>query len=188
MQGHRRQHNALTYRLELGVMRLRDRLRLPAKVLLSAGVQTGMTVLDFGCGPGGFALAAAQIVGPQGLVYALDVQPLALRLVHRTALRRRVANVRPVLASHISEVPEESVDVVLLYDVLHIPGEPAATGEMLQSIHRVLKSDGTLSVRDHHLQEAPLLTLVTGNGLFRPSGGHRPTFQFEKIATRGVTP
>ena len=60
----KRQHNALTYRVELGVICLRDLFRTPRWVLIEAGVRAGMTVLDFGCGPGGFSLAAAKLVGP----------------------------------------------------------------------------------------------------------------------------
>jgi ubiquinone/menaquinone biosynthesis C-methylase UbiE len=183
-----RTHNWFTYRIEQLVIRLRDRVRPPANVLLSVGVRTGMTVLDFGCGPGGFSLAAAQIVGPEGLVYALDVQRYALESVHRVAARRGIRNVRTLLGGHVSDVPEESVDIALLYDVLHIPSEPAMVHAMLASIHRVLKSDGVLSVRDHHLQEAALLAKVGGGGLFRPAGRNRWAFQFEKTVIGEVTP
>ncbi len=46
-----RKHNRFTYRMEMTVIRVRDLIRPPAKVLLGLGVQTGMTVPDFGCGP-----------------------------------------------------------------------------------------------------------------------------------------
>jgi ubiquinone/menaquinone biosynthesis C-methylase UbiE len=183
----RRQHSDFVYRLELSVIRLRDLIRPPAKVLLGNGVQPGVTVLDFGCGPGGFSLAAAQIVGPAGLVYALDIRRQALELVCRIAARRGLDNVRPLLANRLSEVPDESVDLVLLYDVLHIPPEPAAIRAILHSIHRVLKANGALSVSDHHLQEAPLLSAVTGGGLFRSVGRNRRIYRFEKTAAREAT-
>jgi len=52
--------------------RLRDFFRPPERILREAGIRNGMTVLDFGCGPGGFSLAAAKLVGPGGRVYAAD--------------------------------------------------------------------------------------------------------------------
>ena len=188
MARHRRQHSAFSYRLELGVIRLRDRFRPPAKVLAYAGVEPGMTVLDFGCGPGGFSLAAAQVVGLEGLVYALDVQPRALESVRRRATRRGIGNLRTISGDRIAEVPAESVDLVLLYDVLHIPAAPATPRAILQSVHRVLKPGGALSVTDHHLQEAPLLSTVAGGGLFRSAGCNRGIFRFEKAPAGEATP
>lgn len=181
-------HNWLTYRMELCVIRLRDLIRPPAKVLLDAGVRPGMTVLDFGCGPGGFSLAAAQIVGREGVVYALDVQRAALASVRRAAARRGIDNLRLLPGDEISQVPSASVDMVLLYDVLHIDSDPASTRATLETIHRVLKSDGVLSVRDHHLQEAHLATQVVGRGLFRPTKHNRWAFRFERIATAETAP
>jgi len=174
--------------MELSVIRIRDLIRPPAKRLLGIGVRAGMTVLDFGCGPGGFSLAAAHIVGPGGLVYAVDVRPPALELVSRAAVRRGLGNIRTLRGDRISEVPQESVDIALLYDVLHIPVEPAAIQAILRSIHRVLRQDGVLSVSDHHLQEAPLLAKVSGEGLFRPTGRCQSAFQLERIATREAAP
>jgi ubiquinone/menaquinone biosynthesis C-methylase UbiE len=177
-----RKHNWLTYRMELSVIRLRDLIRPPTRVLADVGMQRGMTVLDFGCGPGGFSLAAAGIVGREGVVYALDVQRAALESVRRAAARRGINNLHLLLADEISEVPSASVDMVLLYDVLHIDSDPASARALLKTIHRVLKPDGVLSVRDHHLEERPIVTQVTGGGLFRPTEHNRWAFQFEKIA------
>lgn len=183
-----RKHNWLTYRMELCVIRLRDLIRPPAKVLTDVGVQSGMTVLDFGCGPGGFSLAAAQIVGRNGLVYAVDVQPAALESVRRGAARRGIDNLRPLPGDEISQVPSASVDRVLLYDVLHIDPAPASARALLERIHRVLKPDGVVSVRDHHLEERRLVTQVTGGGLFRSIEHNRWAFQFEKMAATETNP
>jgi predicted methyltransferase len=182
-----RRHDSLAYRLELLVIRLRDLVRSPAKVLLEAGARPGMIVLDFGCGPGGFSLAAAEIVGPKGRVYALDIHALALEAVRRATARRRVDNVQPVPASRIADVPGESIDMVLVYDVLHIDPQPDSAQEMLSAIHRLLKPKGVLSVGDHHLKEARLLRMVTGGSLFRLVARNRRTLQFAKADAREVT-
>ena len=183
-----RWHNNLTYRLEMSVIRLRDLFRSPARVLLDIAVRPGMTVLDFGCGPGGFSLAAARLVGPQGRVYAIDVEPLALKSVRRAAARAGLTNLHAISPDVMAEVPAESVDVVLLYDVLHGNPEADSTHSILQSLHRVLKPAGVLSVSDHHVKEAPLLSIVTGGGLFRFARGGPRTFQFEKLTLSEVLP
>jgi predicted methyltransferase len=168
----------LGYRLELTVIRLRDLMRSPAKVLHAVGLRPGMTVLDFGCGPGGFSLAASRLVGPEGLVYAVDIQPLALESVRRAALRRGLGNVRPLPGERVGEVPEASVDVALLYDVLHIRPDAASMRAVLTTIRRALKPAGLLSVSDHHMNGQSLLDAVTGGGLFRLAGKTRRTHEF----------
>jgi len=49
----------LGFRLMSLMFCVRDWLRPPTRILQKAGVRPGMAVLDFGCGPGGFSLAAA---------------------------------------------------------------------------------------------------------------------------------
>ena len=52
---------------------IRRWLQQPRKIL-SPYVREGTTALDFGCGPGFFTLALAQLVGPSGRVIACDLQ------------------------------------------------------------------------------------------------------------------
>jgi ubiquinone/menaquinone biosynthesis C-methylase UbiE len=61
-------------------------------------------------------------------------------------------------------LPDNSIDVVLLYDVLHELNKP---NEVLKEIHRVLKSNGILSVSDHHMKENEIISKVTNRGLFK---------------------
>ncbi|MDD2708371.1 MAG: class I SAM-dependent methyltransferase [Verrucomicrobiae bacterium] len=177
----RRQHNRFTYGLELLAIRLRDLFRSPAKVLLNAGIQESMSVLDFGCGPGGFALAAARIVGPKGRVYAVDIQPAALDFVRRAAVRQKAGHLLPLHRNRIGEVPEHSVDVALLYDVIHIYPDTHSMSDILAAIHRVLKPRATLSVSDHHLQASSILSKIERDFFFRFINRNRQTFQFMRM-------
>lgn len=175
--------SAFSFRLMSLEFRLRDMLRPPEQVLREAGVKPGMTVVDFGCGPGGFSVAAARLVGPAGQVYAVDINPLALASVQRSAERRDMQNIRTMHGGTLDEVPGSSADIVLLYDILHDFPHPAP---VMQGIHRVLKPGGLLSVSDHHLQEALILAAVTGGGLFRHIGSDRYTIGFEPVPARDV--
>jgi ubiquinone/menaquinone biosynthesis C-methylase UbiE len=160
--------------------RLRDFFRPPERILREAGIRNGMTVLDFGCGPGGFSMAAAKLVGPVGRIYASDIHPLAVKSVQRAADKKGFSNIRTILGGRMADVPGGNVDLALLYDVLHDLHEP---GLILVELHRVLKPRGVLSVRDHHMEKAPLLSTIIGGGLFLLAGSNRRTFQFEKIET-----
>lgn len=161
--------------------RLRDFFRPPERILREAGIRNGMTVLDFGCGPGGFSLAAARLVGPEGRIYAVDNHPLAVKSVQRAASQQGSSNIRTILGGSTADFPGESVDIILLYDVLHDLHE---TGLILAELHRVLKPRGVLSVSDHHMKKEPLLSMITAGGLFLLAGGNRRTFQFKKNETR----
>ena len=58
-------------------------IRDPEADLKAAGVQAGQRVLEVGCGPGFFTAPAARIVGKQGSLVALDINPLAIEKVER---------------------------------------------------------------------------------------------------------
>jgi len=64
------------------------RLIHPPQRLLGQYVTEGMTVLDVGCGMGHFSLGMARMVGPDGKVLAVDLQPEMLGAVSRRAARR----------------------------------------------------------------------------------------------------
>ena len=44
-------------------------------------LKQGMTAVDYGCGPGRYTIPLAEIVGPRGQVFAIDIQPLAIDTV-----------------------------------------------------------------------------------------------------------
>jgi len=160
------------------VFRVRDRLWPPAEVLRQVGVLPGHTVLDFGCGPGGYSLAAARLVGPAGKVYALDFNPIAVRAVQRVAEKERLGNVTAVLADSAADVPKGSVDVAMLHDVLHLLADPA---KVIASLHGALKREGLLCVDDHHMKEAAIISAISSGGLFEVSRRFKGTHCFKPL-------
>jgi ubiquinone/menaquinone biosynthesis C-methylase UbiE len=151
----------LWFRLMALEYRLNSKSISLLKTLQDAGIQPGMSVLDFGCGPGRFALPAAQMVGSQGAVYAADVHPLAIKMTERTAAKARLTNLSTIRSDCGTELPTTCIDVVLLYDALHDVKDKQG---VLKELHRVLKPYGTLSYRDHTLNGEPLLSLLRSNG------------------------
>lgn len=63
---------------------LRRLLHNPERILRSYA-RPGMTAMDVGCGRGMFSIALAKMVGPEGRVIAVDLQPQMLDAVRRRA-------------------------------------------------------------------------------------------------------
>jgi ubiquinone/menaquinone biosynthesis C-methylase UbiE len=164
-----------------GIMSLgfwfRDIVSPPQAVLEEVGIEQGFWVLDFGCGPGSFAVAAAQMVGESGKVYAVDIHPLAIQRVDRVSSRRGLTHIETIRSDGPTELPNESLDVVLLYDVLH---ELDRAAGVLAELHRTLKPGATLSVNDHHMEEDRILIEVTAHGRFGLSGKGETTYSLKK--------
>jgi ubiquinone/menaquinone biosynthesis C-methylase UbiE len=126
------------------------------KFLRRAGIQEGCIVLDFGCGSGNYTIPAAAIVGSRGKVYALDKEAKGFwpsegldKLIMR-ARCRKLENIVVMKTSGELEIALEdgSVDVVLLYDVLHQYYFPEGEDrrKLLQEVHRVLRPNGFISL------------------------------------------
>jgi len=108
-------------------------------------VREGQTFLDYGCGTGDFTLTAARKVSKTGKVYALDYFPRQLEIVAERSAKAGLANIETILSSSKTGLPDESVDVIWLCDVLH---EIKERREVLSELHRVLKRDGVLALHD----------------------------------------
>jgi ubiquinone/menaquinone biosynthesis C-methylase UbiE len=111
-------------------------------MLQALGVRPGQTVCDMGCGNGFYTLQLARLVGPRGLVYAVDIQPEMLQMLARNAAEARLFNIRPVLGTPIDpRLPAGEIDLMLCVDVYHEFSHPEA---MLAKIRESLAPDGNL--------------------------------------------
>jgi len=161
------------------VFRLRDLLWPPTRTLEEARIAPGDRVLDFGCGPGSYSVAAAQRVGEAGRVYALDVHPKAIEAVQRRAARLGLRNVETIRGPVPPTLESGSIDVVLLYDTFHLLDDPQAT---LDDLARLLKPEGTLSFTDHHMKDADVREKVAAGGRFQLAENCRYSYRFVKPA------
>jgi protein-L-isoaspartate O-methyltransferase len=99
------------------------------------------TIADIGAGSGYHVFRMAP-VAKNGLVYAVDIQVEMLKAIQKTKKLKKVANVETVLGNEKSiNLPEHSVDKILMVDVYHEFNFPA---EMIASIKKTLKPNGRL--------------------------------------------
>lgn len=160
------------------LFKIRDFFVPRIKVIREIGLKPGFQVLDYGCGPGGYILPVAEMVGELGKVYALDINPLAIQMVQNLAVNKHLKNVITIYSDCITGLPDNSIDVALLYDTFHDLENP---DDVLNEIHRVLKPDGILSFNDHHMKTDEILSKVTNNGLFKLMKKGRRTYSFRKL-------
>ena len=126
------------------------------EVLERTGLNKRQIVLDFGCGSGTYTLPAAKIVGKQGRVYALDKDTQALDELMHEAESTGLRNVtRMDTSGEVRiELRDESVDVVLLFDVFHSYYFPQTDDRrnLLNEIHRIMKPSAFISVWPKHME------------------------------------
>ena len=120
------------------------------ELLRQVGIHGGQTVLDFGCGYGAYTIPVAEIIGEQGIVYALDKDRGALDELMRKAESAGLKNIVRMETSGELEIDlaNESVDIVLLFNVFHSFYFPKTEDRrrLLGEIHRIMKPTAVLSV------------------------------------------
>jgi len=129
----------------------RDKEERGDLLLRELALKPGMVVADVGAGTGYYARRIARLIGPKGLVYAVDVQPEMIQMLTELAAKAKVENIRPVLSS-VSNVnlPDASIDLALMVDVYH---ELEFPYEVLQSLVRALKPGGRLVFVEYRAED-----------------------------------
>ncbi len=132
----------------------RRQMQDPDAILGAIGLSPGMRLADVGCGPGFFTLPAAERVGDEGRVYALDVQREMIARTEARAAAAGLANVQAMLSKE-AELPlaDGAVDAALLANVLH---ESPDRVTFLAEIGRTLRPGGVLGVVDWRKEEMPM--------------------------------
>jgi ubiquinone/menaquinone biosynthesis C-methylase UbiE len=151
-------------------------------ILKEVDLKTGFQVLDFGCGPGGYILPLTRFVGKAGKVYALDTSHQAIKSVKNLIIKNHLTNVETIHSDTKTGLADNSLDAVLLYDVLHDLNHP---DNVLKELHRILKPRGILSLSDHHLDEGAIMSHLTEKGYFTLAGKGKRTYSFSR---KRITP
>ncbi len=158
---------------------LRRRFFDPIKALKAAGIRPGQVVLEVGCGTGFFTLPAAELVGQEGRVYALDPHPSAIEEVARKVQDAGLTNVRLIRGDATEAgLATGSIDLTLLFGVIPSPTLPL--DRLMPEISRVLRSEGALAVWTAMPWWSP--ASLTSGGLFVYIGKRGSIFRFEKTS------
>ena len=138
----------VAFRLMSFVFTIRDILFGVDKKLDQFGIKEGMSVVDFGCGPGSYIEPASLLVGETGKVYAVDVHPLAIKSVKERARKKSLENVVPLLSTgYPVAIENHSADLIHALDMFHHIKDSSG---FFKELHRILKPDGILFIESGH--------------------------------------
>lgn len=148
----------------------------PPQFLGRLGLRPGQTVLDLGCGPGFWTLPLADLVGPEGTVWALDASQ---EMLDALVERRPPPNVRLLRAELPTiDLPDASVDLIWAAFIVHEVDSPQRLAtEMRRVTHvggrvAVLEwkpdaSNGSGPPRSHRLRPEHVMDYLRAAG-FQP--------------------
>ena len=114
-------------------------------------ITKGSTVADIGAGSGYMTVKLAKKVGPEGKVFANDIQPGMLELLTRRLQKSKITNVSAVLGTQDDpRLPLDTIDLVLMVDVYHELSQPQL---MLRHIKASLKPTGRLVLLEYRKED-----------------------------------
>jgi len=140
-----RQHGRLFSPKDLGLLEGpdRDAWQRPEQIMDHLGIADGSVVADLGAGGGWFTIRLATRVGPNGIVFAQDIQQEMIRAIEKRIEREGLKNVRTVLGTPQDPQLPSRVDVVLIVEAYHEMDDPTT---LLRNVRRSLKPGGRVAI------------------------------------------
>lgn len=158
--------------------RFRYRFFSPMKILQGAEIYHGQTVLEVGCGTGFYTLPAAQLIGEQGCLVAMDVLPASIQMVSKKIRSAKLHNVCLFQGDAMnSGLETQCMDAVLLFGVIPAPMLPLK--RLLPEMGRILKMEGVLAVWPAFPGFLP--KAILRSGLFSYACKRKGVFNFRRI-------
>ncbi len=118
------------------------------RVMDVLGIEPGKAMADIGAGSGWFTVRAARRVGAGGLVYAVDINPEAVRYIDQRARKEQLQNVKTILSTPDDpRLTAGSVDAVLLLKAYHEVAHPVL---LLQNLRGALRPGAKVGIIDRN--------------------------------------
>jgi ubiquinone/menaquinone biosynthesis C-methylase UbiE len=134
---------------ELGTLEGPDRelYAKPDQVMDALGIADGSIVAEVGAAGGWFTVRLAKRVGPQGLVYAEDIQEQMIDSIERRIQREGLSNVRTILGkTDDPRLPSNALDSVLIVDTYYEFEKPV---DLLRNVKDALKPNGRVAIVEY---------------------------------------
>ena len=128
-----------------------------AKFFQELDLKKGTTFLDVACGWGAYSLAASDIVGKDGQVYAVDLWEEGISSLRKEAVSKGIQNLTTFVSDVAQNIPleDDGVDVCLMATVLHDFIGDKVERQVMKEIVRVMKLNGVLAIVEFYKKEGP---------------------------------
>jgi len=128
-----------------------------AKFFQELDLKQEITFLDVASGWGAYSLAAADIIGRDGRIYAVDLWEEGISSLKNEADAKGIQNLQAFVSNAAENIPLEDgcVDVCLMATVLHDFVADKVEQQVMKEILRVMKSEGTLAIVEFYKKEGP---------------------------------
>ncbi len=127
------------------------------RVFSEMGLKKATVFLDVASGAGAYSIAASEYIGPDGIIYAVDLWKEGIEALEKERDVRQIKNIHVYVADVSRHIPvsDGSVDACLMATVLHdLIQDNTDNGTMLE-INRVLKPESILAVIEFKKIEGP---------------------------------
>jgi len=148
----------------------RDEWQQPERIMDALAIADGSRVGDIGAGGGWFTVRLARRVGPNGRVFAEDIQRQMIESIQRRVAREGLRNVDPILGTPRDPRLPADLDAVLIVDTYPQLDDPV--GLMTMSAVRSRPADGSASWTSRKTSSAPVP--ISTNGSNRKSSFAMP--------------
>jgi len=118
--GNRRSYRHPPWNISLSIMGPFRQFFEPPQRLVEPYVKKGQVVADLGCGPGYYTLVLAKNVGPEGKIYAVDLDKKCIQALEKKAAKAGYHNIEAHASSaaDLSFIKDKSVDFILANGLL----------------------------------------------------------------------
>jgi len=161
-KGHTIHSWARYYDMVVGIISLGRERKFRQAALDLVDIESGMKILDVGCGTGSLTVATKRRQGPDGMVVGIDPSSNMVNLAQEKAEKAQVEAAFQVGVIEKIDFPEHHFDLVLSSLMMHhLPDELKKDG--LLEIYRVLKPNGTLLIIELDPSAFSLASLIHGH-------------------------
>ena len=121
------------------------------------GLKLGITFLDAACGLGAYTLAASEVVGDTGRIFAFDLWTPAIDGLAEEIRTQGLSHIEAAVADICNHIPlpDASVDVALMAMVVHDLARDHSQSGALKEVQRVLKPTGRLGIVEYKKKDGP---------------------------------